>query len=129
MINFEKNLERITTLAEEGRAVGVKNGKLEYCASIQNCRFCESGRGSGRDCTSGLLKWLISEYEEPKINIPEGTPIDDKILVSNDGKKWTKRYYAGVINGVHYVWCNGSTSWSSEKHMSAYSYMKLSEEE
>ena len=74
------------------------------------------------------MYWLQQEYIEPKINIPKNTIIDTKVLVSNDGITWNRRYYAGPMNGTHYVWNDGRTSWTAEPYQKkSWEYMKLYE--
>ena len=74
------------------------------------------------------MYWLLQEYVEPKINIPDDTPIDAKVLVSDAGEDWFKRHYAGCVDGFHYAWNEGRTSWSSNpSNKIAWEYMKLYE--
>lgn len=54
--------------------------------------------------------------------------VDTKILVSIDGEKWNKRYFAKYINGKVYAWDCGATSFSSN-HCTKWAYAKLYEEE
>lgn len=39
---------------------------------------------------------------------------DDKVLVSEDGKTWYKRYFNKVIEGVPYAFDGGITSWTAD---------------
>lgn len=64
---------------------------------------------------AGLKQWANQEYKESKIQ-PEvkDLKVDDKVLVSEDGKYWRKRhfhYYDPVTDAV-YAFNNGGTSWS-----------------
>lgn len=70
-----------------------------------------------------------AEYEEPQNNIPEYTAVDTKILVSNDGENWIRRYFATIKDGVLYAWSNGSTSWTNSFATNAWKYGKLAEDE
>lgn len=45
----------------------------------------------------------------------ETLPVDAKVLVSDDGKTWLKRYFARYDNGNCYVWDDGKTSWTANK--------------
>lgn len=62
-------------------------------------------------------------------------PVDTKVLVSSDGKKWKKRYfkcYDNVNFEYHYVcFDNGLTSWSDnfENKTCHWRYCKLAEDE
>lgn len=58
----------------------------------------------------------------------ENISVDTKILVSIDGEKWNKRYFAKYVNGKVYVWDYGATSFSSN-HCTKWAYAKLYEEE
>ena len=58
----------------------------------------------------------------------ENISVDTKILVSTDGEKWNKRYFAKYINGKVYAWDCGATSFSSN-HCTKWAYAKLYEEE
>lgn len=43
--------------------------------------------------------------------------VDTPILVSANGRKWIKRYFAKLQDGEVYAWDDGVTSWSaSHKH-------------
>lgn len=58
----------------------------------------------------------------------ENISVDTKILVSIDGEKWNKRYFAKYINGKVYAWDCGATSFSSN-HCTKWAYAKLYERE
>ena len=47
------------------------------------------------------------------------------IIVSDNGKDWFKRHYAGCVDGEHYAWNEGRTSWSSNpSNKITWEYMK-----
>ena len=56
--------------------------------------------------------------------------VDTKMLVSNDGENWFKRYFAKYEDGKVYCFCNGSTSFSVDKEndILAWEYVKLYQE-
>ena len=58
----------------------------------------------------------------------ENISVDTKILVSIDGEKWNKRYFAKYINDGVYAWDCGATSFSSN-HCTKWAYAKLYERE
>lgn len=132
MTNFEKYKDEITNITD--CSFGVVDGRPFSCSSIR-CKDCEIQYNKdceiqyNNDCLRSRWLWLISEYEElKKINIPEDMPIDAKVLVSVNGKYWTKRHYAGFKDGKHYVWSSGKTSWTCEPdEISQWEYMKLYE--
>lgn len=40
--------------------------------------------------------------------------VDDKVLIKDKyDKTWSKRYFAGIIDGKPHVFINGTTSWSN----------------
>ena len=121
MTNFEKFGKEL-----KSTSFGVVKGKPSPCPEIE-CSECEFN--SYVYCGYNRMDWLKAEYTEyiePKITIPEGTKIDTKILVSDDGKKWDKRHYAGKKNGIHSAWYHGKTSWTSyPDQRGVWEYMKL----
>lgn len=128
MTNFEKYKDDIDTT---NFAVINGNPVNCFCVYCGECEFWE-----GRDikyheeiCNKKRMEWLKAEYEElKKITIPEGTPIDAKVLVSDYGTDWCKRHYAGFKDGKHYVWSSGKTSWTCEPdEIIQWEYMKLYE--
>ena len=68
---------------------------------------------------------LHEEYEE--IVAWDKVDVDTKILVSEKGKEWDKRYFAKYEYNKVYAWDYGATSYSS-KHCSSWKYAKLYEE-
>ena len=58
--------------------------------------------------------------------------VDTKVLVSDDGKKWHKRYFARVKDNVIYTWQRGQTSFSVPTMerccMTPWNYCELYEE-
>ena len=133
MTNFEKYSGTLKTTK-----FGLINGVPVECDKILNsfehdpcerCRFySDIDADRTKSCGEFRMYWLQQEYIEPKINIPEGTPIDTKVLVSDYGTDWCKRHYAGFKDGKHYVWPGGKTSWTSEpEELSLWEYMKLYE--
>lgn len=60
-------------------------------------------------------KWKLANeifMQEIKTQIPRDTPIDTKILVSDDMEHWHKRYFAGFCDDYINAWQDGCTSWS-----------------
>lgn len=56
--------------------------------------------------------------------------VDTKVLVSVDGDRWIRRYFARYDRKYNrcYAWDEGATSWTSNK-MSTWTYVKLYTEE
>lgn len=120
MTNFEKYFDGLTV-----SNFGLLGGKVAECSNL-SCYNCDFYRSAS--CNIARMEWLKAEYEElKKINIPKDTPIDTKILVSDDGITWGRRYYAGTMDGIPYVWADGFTSWTSDNRVEPWEYMKLYE--
>jgi len=73
-------------------------------------------------------EWLTDIKEEIDW---QKVPIDTKILVSDYGGEWKRRYFSGFDGGVVTAWHLGATSYSAdtEKHWSYWNYAKLAEED
>ena len=56
--------------------------------------------------------------------------VDTKVLVSDDGKEWSRRHFAKYEDGKVYCFRNGSTSFSAdeENDILAWEYAKLYQE-
>lgn len=123
MKNFEKYFDDLTV-----SDFGLSDGKVVSCIDLRcdKCDFC-----TAESCSTARMVWLKAEYEDTsKINIPPGTPIDTKVLVSEDGLDWFLRYYAGRYRGVHMAWNDGRTSWTANLGDGRpWKYMKLYNEE
>lgn len=127
MTNFEKYCNDLLSVD-----FALIKGKPANCRAI-SCSECDFQEGDNPSyfsayCNNKRMEWLKAEYKEPKITIPEGTTIDTKVLVSDNGEDWFKRHYAGCVMGVHTAWNEGRTSWSSNtSNKVAWEYMKLYE--
>lgn len=64
----------------------------------------------------GIIDWR---------NVAVNTPV----LVSSNGIKWHKRYFAKADYLDVWVWDNGATSWSAEsdKDVTTWTHIKLAE--
>lgn len=126
MKNREKFVKEILDIACSGSriAMAIGENKLRPCngLSCDDCVFHNV-------CRDRIREWCESEYEEPKITIPEDAKVDTKILVSNDGENWCRRHFAKIKDGILYAWENGSTSWTNNFGTNAWKYGKLAEEE
>lgn len=120
MTNFEFYKDEITNTE-----FAVVKGEPRECSRTpcENCLF-----GEHAHCSESRWKWLKAEYEEPKVDWT-AVGVDTPILVSADGKKWRKRYFARHTNNLVYVWGSGATSWSVDNHsdVSHWTYTKLAE--
>lgn len=74
-------------------------------------------------------KTLATADFEPIINWSE-VEVDTKILVSEDGVKWDKRYFAKYEDEEIYAFNAGKTSWSgSDELLAVWTHAKLAENE
>lgn len=56
-------------------------------------------------------------------------PVDTKVLVSDNGEDWARRYFAEYVNGEVYVFTDGRTSFTIEDDdIISWKYVKLYEE-
>lgn len=128
MTNRERYRAEIITCAKENNEIcksfvvpkilpyfGIKCGTIECtaCMALQNI-------------------WLEKEYENTRIQSEvKLLKTDDKVLVSNNGFRWIKRYFKkyDAVDERIIVFANGVTSWSSIGGITEkYIYAKLPEE-
>ena len=130
MTNFEKYKKQMEEFIYNTKDsnLAVADGKIIKCEDVP-CSECELSKKSyiGLDCFSRILLWLCEEYQEPSIDWSK-VAVDTKVLVSDDGGKWFRRYFASYEDGRVYVWGYGATSWSNNLTAS-YNYAKLAEDE
>ena len=76
-----------------------------------------------------LNEILQMEFEEI-VNVDwSKVPVDTKILVSDDGKNWCRRYFAKYEGGRVYAFMDGATSFTgSSETLLGWDYAKLYEE-
>lgn len=125
----DKFAKEILDKACKGLRIAVIDGSPKDCFE-SDCKKCEIKTTCFMEgYQKAIQEWCEAEYEEPKITIPPDTPVDTKILVSNDGENWCRRHFAKIKDGILYAWNNGSTSWSNIAGTNAWKYGKLAEEE
>lgn len=124
MTNYEKYKTEIEAIWESKSVIALANGKPIRCQNT-SCGKCDMGNTS---CMLHIQKWLISKYEEPKVDWNK-VKVDTPILVSDDGKDWHHRHFAKYENGKVWAWSNGTTSWSSEADPIPWHHAKLAERE
>lgn len=129
MTNREKFAEQILDIAcNGGSKIAVDKATLEPIACYElDCKDCLLDAHSYDCCRDKMKKWANSEYVEPSVDWSK-VAVDAPILVniSND-HRWVKRYFAKYENGSVFAWNNGATSWSSERHATAWALAKLPE--
>ena len=112
VLNKEKYAKEIVEIACNGCTVGMRNGILCPCNSINECHFCDFYDGK-TTCEKVIKEWANSEYKEREIDWNK-VPVDTPIYVWDDGNTY-KRHFAGYnkVNNMIIAFDNGGTSWSS----------------
>lgn len=110
-----------------GDRIAVKKDTLELCKCAylpcRNCLFYSKCN------VEEFVKWCNSEHILYDERITKNTPIDTKVLVSEDKETWFKRHFAKIENDRVYTWGAGTTSFSTNKeNVSSWTYAKLYEE-
>lgn len=127
MLNREKYATEILDIACSGDGLGLRDGKLVACSSI-DCSKCEFNSAS-HSCSKRTREWANSECVEPSVDWSK-VPVDTPILVKDSGDTcFIRRYFAKFENGVVYAWSDGRTSWSDGTRMTNWECAKLAESE
>lgn len=129
MTNYEKYKKIIEKFTDNDVAFDKSKNKIVKCVEIdcEDCAFYADD-----DCKLGAMKWAAEEYKEPEEVDWSKVPVDTPVLVSNDGKKWSRKHFSRVVNGIPYTWMYGSTSWTAHDNHNnemTYHYIKLAEVE
>lgn len=91
--------------------LAVVEGKPVHCEDM-DCQECDF-RGKCPVREKCVIDWLNAEYQEPPVDWSK-VPIDTPVLASNDGKHWSRLYFAGVgDDGNPETFYAGATSWSN----------------
>ena len=104
------------------------NEGREYCNGI-SCSECLLGNNIENCCwlsNKGYAKVeeFLHQVDWSKV------PVDTKVLVSDDNKRWVKRHFAKYENGWVYTFFSGATSWSADDDdLHDWNYAKLAEED
>lgn len=132
MTNYEKYKETIDSIWGQGFSIGLSKdtNKIFLCRELdcEECRF-SSRYNDISSCGTSMAKWLVAEYEEPKVDWAK-VPIDTPILVRQfETDKWERRHFACVDKeGRVVAWGNGTTSWSANGRVQTpWEYAKLAE--
>lgn len=126
MTNYEKYKDDIEKLGDKRVAFDKFKNKIVKCAGFA-CDDCAFYRYYD-DCKLGAMKWAAEEYKETEVDWSK-VPVDTPVLVSNDGKEWSRRHFSRVVDGIPHTWMYGSTSWTAHNNETTYHYIKLAEEE
>lgn len=124
MLNAEKFKEEIERLDYDFALI---NNRITPCINAPCFKCIFHG-----DCNGKTVEWLLSEYEEPKIE-PEvyNLKVDDEIEVSGTGAGWRRRHFKCIREGVVVAWNNGRTSFSasSDDDVTTWAYARIPREE
>ena len=125
MTNREAYKDKLDDLL--ARIIAVVDGEPVRCwgASCKRCLFqdtCGKPRHKKK-----IIDWLNAEYQEPPVDWSK-VPIDTPVLVSDTGKAWTRRHFAGIDESDNLLaYAFGKTLWSSGNTTEVWQYMKLAE--
>ena len=125
MLNREAYKDTLDNLL--AGVVAVVYGKPVLCddANCSDCLFRERCRR--KENRKKFIDWLNAEYQEPSVDWSM-VPIDTPVLASCNGKKWYRRYFAGMRDGKPEAYDVGATSWSVDGNRTCvWKYMKLAE--
>lgn len=125
MTNREAHKDTLDTIL--AGAIAVVDGEPILCKNA-SCRECLFTKNCGKyEHKHEVLDWLNAEYQEPSVDWSK-VPIDTPVLASGDGKRWYRRYFAGVRDGNPETYDVGATSWSvHDNRTCVWRYMKLAE--
>lgn len=125
MTNFEKYQKELAEIAVNSAPFGLLNGVPTQC-NLLSCGNCD---WYNNNCIWNIKNWVNQKYEEPKIqSAVENLKVDDKVLVSDDGKRWRKRHFHhyDLVTNTVYAFDDGGTSWTTNASY-PWKYAKLPE--
>lgn len=107
MTNREAHKYALDTIL--AAVVAVVDGEPVRCgsASCKRCLFQDTCGKPGHK--KKIIDWLNAEYQEPPVDWSK-VPIDTPVLASFNGKRWYRRYFAGVRDGKPETYDVGATS-------------------
>lgn len=113
------NLLACIVAVVDGEPVLCENASCNRCLFRDSCGMTEHKKE--------IIEWLNAECQEPPVDWSK-VPIDTPVLASCDGKRWYRRYFAGMRNGKLEAYDVGATSWSvHDNRTCVWRYMKLAE--
>lgn len=129
MTNFEKYGKNIIIDLIMDSYSGIdKKGNIFEC-SKDYFKKCDNKCVLQGNCLNKkfLEEWLNEEYNDVDWSkVPE----DTKVLVSDDGVTWFKRYFARYVDKKPFVFNSGMTSWTVQdgSKVNTWKYTKLVED-
>ena len=101
MLNKEKYAKEILDIACNGDSIGMRNGILYSCDTINNCKHCDFYNEEIL-CEQIIKEWANSEYKEREIDWDK-VPVDTPVYVWKNGDSDIyKRYFAGYDKKI--IW-------------------------
>lgn len=134
MTNAEFYKNEIRTYAFSNEKIAVRKDTLKLCKCsnlfCEDCLFQSKHFFQSKCSIQKFVKWCNSEcMAQIDSRITKSTPIDTKILVSEDGINWCKRHFAKIKGNKVYTWSTGTTSFTTnQENITAWTYAKLYEE-
>ena len=125
MLNKEKYEKEIVEIACNGCTVGMRNGILCPCNSINKCGFCDFYDGK-TTCEKVIKEWANSEYKEREIDWNK-VPVDTPVYVWNSDSDTYKRHFAGYANDKIIAFTDGATSWSNDEYKTEWNHAQIKE--
>ena len=105
--------------------LAVVEEKPVHCEDM-DCQECDF-RGKCPVREKCVINWLNAEYQGPPVDWSK-VQIDTPVLASCDGKRWYRRYFAGMRGGEPEAYACGATSWSvDDKRTCRWDHLKLAE--
>ena len=88
---------------------------------------------NGRSLSGSYYTSLIARMEFKEVIDWSKVPVDTKVLVSNDGKEWSRRHFAEYKDGKVYCFNSGVTSFTVKEsyflnEKVSWEYVKLYQE-
>ena len=119
---------------EEGKEYvsSLSDGETKYQLIDGDLYYMNPSINYGSYMRSGMEYNFAKELDFTEYTPPTDwskVEVDTKVLVSENGTIWIKRYFARYKNNRCYVYDNGATSWSANERMSPWTYAKLYTEE
>ena len=115
MLNKEKYAKEIIDIACNGDSIGMRNGILCSCNTINNCKHCDCYNEEIL-CEEVIKEWANSEYKEREIDWSK-VPVDTCILITDSYGYTLKRHFAKYDNKKIYAYPDGTTSWSFDNQV------------
>ena len=124
-VSKKENIGKSYEIVIDGMRKGVWELRNEF-----NTEEFDFYRDGGEPLTEIYFISQITKMEFKEVIDWSKVPVDTKMLVSNDGENWHKRYFAKYEVGEVYCFSFGATSFSNDNisYVAPWKYVKLYEE-